>query len=165
MPPADAGARPRAVVVTVSDRSAAGVRADLSGPAAVEVLVAAGWHVEAPRVVPDGEESVRSAVAAAVADGAGLVLTLGGTGVGPRDRTPEGTRAVLDRELPGVAEVIRARGLLSTPTAALSRAVAGVAGHSMVVNLPGSPAAVRESLEVLVPLVPHVLEQLRGGDH
>ena len=156
---------PRAVVVTVSDRSASGVRSDRSGPAAVDALVAAGWQVDEPRVVPDGADSVRAAIEAAVGDGADLVLTLGGTGVGPRDRTPEGTRAVLDLELPGVAEVIRARGLLSTPTAALSRAVAGVAVHSMVVNLPGSPAAVRESLEVLVPLVPHVLDQLRGGDH
>lgn len=156
---------PRVAVVTVSDRSAAGVREDRSGPVAVEVLTALGWSVEALRVVADGAESVRTAVADAVAQGVDVVLTLGGTGVGPRDRTPEGTRAVLELELPGVAEVIRARGLLSTPTAALSRAVAGTAGHSLVVNLPGSPAAVRESLEVLVPLVPHVLEQLRGGDH
>ena len=159
------GAWPRVVLVTVSDRSAAGERPDLSGPAAAEMLTAAGWQVDEPRVVPDGEEPVRAAVAAAVAGGADVVLTLGGTGVGPRDRTPEGTRPVLDRELPGVAELVRARGLRSTPTAALSRGVAGVAGHSFVVNLPGSPAAVRESLEVLVPLVPHVLDQLRGGDH
>lgn len=158
-------AQRRARVITVSDRSAAGLRADLSGPAAAEVLTAAGWQVDAPRVVPDGEEPVRAALEQALTDGADLVLTLGGTGVGPRDRTPEGTRAVLDLEAPGVAEVIRARGLHSTPTAALSRGIAGTAGHSMVVNLPGSPAAVRESLEVLVPLVPHVLDRLRGGDH
>lgn len=157
--------RRRAVVITVSDRSAAGLREDLSGPAAAEALTQAGWSVDAPRVVPDGADPVRLALEEAVAEGADLVLTLGGTGVGPRDRTPEGTRAVLDLELPGVAEVIRARGLLSTPTAALSRGLAGTAGHSLVVNLPGSPAAVRESLEVLVPLVPHVLDQLRGGDH
>lgn len=153
------------MVVTVSDRSASGQRPDRSGPVAVEALVAAGFRVDPVVVIPDGVEPVRAALAAAVGADAALVLTLGGTGVSPRDRTPEGTRAVLDLELPGVSEAIRARGLLSTPTAALSRAVAGTAGHSLVVNLPGSPAAVRESLEVLVPLVPHVLEQLRGGDH
>lgn len=160
----------RAVVVTVSDRSAAGERADLSGPAARDGLVAAGLTDVVVRVVPDGEASVRDALTAAIADGARLILTLGGTGVGPRDRTPEATTALLDLDLPGVADVVRARGLLATPTAALSRGVAGIVGldagpGALVVNLPGSPKAVGESFEVLLPLVGHVIDQLGGGDH
>lgn len=160
----------RAVVVTVSDRSAAGERADLSGPAARDGLVAAGLTDVDVRVVPDGEASVREALTAAIADGARLILTLGGTGVGPRDRTPEATTALLDLDLPGVADVVRARGLAATPTAALSRGVAGIVGldagpGALVVNLPGSPKAVAESFEVLLPLVGHVIDQLGGGDH
>jgi molybdenum cofactor synthesis domain-containing protein len=156
---------PHAVVVTVSDRSARGQRPDLSGPAAAAALREAGLHVGEVVVVPDGTAPVRQALRQAVAAGADLVVTLGGTGVGPRDRTPEATRAVLDRELPGVAEAIRAAGRASTPTAALSRGVAGVVDHAFVVNLPGAPQAVREGVAVLAPLVAHVLDQLNGGDH
>lgn len=154
----------RAHVVTVSDRSAAGLRPDASGPLAVSLLTEAGFETSAS-VVADGAEPVADALRAALAAGARLVVTSGGTGVGPRDRTPEGTRAVLDREVPGIAELLRLRGLESSPHAALSRGLAGIAGDALVVNLPGSPRAVTESLGVLLPLVSHVLEQVAGGDH
>ena len=153
----------RAVVVTVSDRSAAGERVDLSGPAAAELLAAAGFAPEVV-VVPDGAASVEAALRTALASGARLVVTSGGTGVGPRDRTPEGTRAVLDREVPGLMELLRSAS--GKPHAFLTRGLAGVTdGGALVVNLPGSPRGVRESLATLLPLVPHVLDQLAGGDH
>lgn len=149
-------------VVTVSDRCASGQREDLSGPAARAALEASGWSVTAS-LVPDGEASVADAVRAALSAGARFVVTSGGTGVGPRDRTPEGTRRVLDREVPGIAELLR--GASGKPHAYLSRGVAGVTGRSLVVNLPGSPRAVTEGIDVLLPLVDHVLDQLDGGDH
>lgn len=155
---------PHAVVVTVSDRSAAGTRPDLSGPTASAALQQAGFTVEIV-VVPDGEASVRSCLISVLAHHPALVLTLGGTGIGPHDRTPEGTRPLLERELPGIAEVLRERGRRSIATAALGRGLAGVAGRSLVVNLPGSVGAVTESLEVLLPLLPHAFAQLVGGDH
>lgn len=157
-------------VITVSDRCAAGLVEDRSGPRLVEALVAAG-HAVVHRVIPDGEESVATAVREALVDGARLVVTTGGTGVAPRDRTPEGTRLVVDRELPGVAELLRAGGLAASPHAALSRGIAGVVdarvSHlgAFVVNLPGSPAAVRDSIPTVLALVDHVLAQLEGGDH
>ncbi len=162
--------RDAAHVVTVSDRSAAGVREDLSGPLAVRLLGAAGYDADAS-VVPDGAQSVARALREAVARGVRVVLTSGGTGVGPRDRTPEGTRMVIDRELPGLMELLRARGGEHAPHAYLSRGIAGtvdatsVHPGALVVNLPGKPDAVREGLEVLLPLVPHLLDQLAGGDH
>jgi len=153
------------VIITVSDRAAAGVRADASGPAAELAVRAAGYDDVAVVVVPDDVDAIRAELREAIAGAAALVLTLGGTGIGPRDRTPEATAAVLDLELPGVAEVLRERGRRATPTAALGRGRAGVAGGALVVNLPGSPRAAVESLEVLLPLVPHALDQLGGGDH
>jgi molybdenum cofactor synthesis domain-containing protein len=157
-------------VITVSDRSAAGLREDLSGPAIVALLEAAGYDVAAS-LVPDGEESVATALDAALATGVRVVITTGGTGVAPRDRTPEATRAAIDRELPGVAELLRAEGRAHSPHAALTRGIVGVTPAApgrpgaLIANLPGSPAAVREGMDVLLPLIPHILEQLDGGDH
>ena len=155
-------------VITVSDRCARGEAEDLSGPLAARLLADAGVRAEVV-VVPDGAESVRGALRAALAGGARVVLTTGGTGISPRDLTPEGTREVLARELPGLAEAIRARGAATVPAAVLSRGLAGIAagrdGEVLVVNAPGSPGAVRDALAVLGPLLPHVLDQLAGGDH
>jgi len=154
-------------VVTVSDRSARGVRPDAAGPRAVELLAAAGYAAELS-VVPDGVESAQAAIRAAIASGARLVITSGGTGVGPRDLTPEGTRPLLTREIPGIAEELRREGATHTRTAVLSRGLAGIAGDppgALVVNIPGSVKAVEQGLAVLLPLVPHILDQLDGGDH
>jgi molybdenum cofactor synthesis domain-containing protein len=161
------GAPLRARVITVSDRSARGERPDASGPRAVARLEAEG-HVVDSALVPDGAESVAEAIRSAIRDGVRLVITSGGTGVGPRDLTPEGTRPLLTRELPGIAEELRREGARKTKTAVLTRGLAGIAGDapgSLVVNLPGSVKAVDEGLDVLLPLVSHILSQLDGGDH
>lgn len=153
-------------VITVSDRSAAGLREDRGGPLAVSLLRDAGFDCGDPTVVPDGADSVEAALRAAVATGAGLVVTTGGTGISPTDRTPEGTARVLDREVPGIAEELRRRGLVDTPLAVISRGLAGIADPAtLVVNLPGSTRAVASGIAVLTELAPHVLDQLAGGDH
>ncbi|WFE45750.1 MogA/MoaB family molybdenum cofactor biosynthesis protein [Verrucosispora sp. WMMD1129] len=154
----------RARVVVASNRAAAGVYADTSGPLLVAGLRELGCTVSEPVVVPDGEP-VGQAVRAAVVDGFDVVLTSGGTGITPTDRTPDVTRALLDYEIPGIAEAIRAYSRDKVPTAALSRGVAGVAGRTLVVNLPGSTGGARDGLAVLGPILAHTIDQLRGGDH
>jgi molybdenum cofactor synthesis domain-containing protein len=154
-----------AAVVVASNRAAAGVYEDSTGPLLVTALRDAGFEVGEPAVVPDGEP-VGAAVRAAVEAGARAVLTTGGTGLTPTDRTPEVTRALLDREVPGVAEAIRAHGVAQgVATAALSRGVAGVCGDAFVVNLPGSRGGVQDGLAVVLPLLRHAVEQVRGSDH
>jgi molybdenum cofactor synthesis domain-containing protein len=157
----------RAAVLTISDSVTAGTRVDRSGPAVRDRLEQLGWLVTVMETVPD-EASQISARLAALADGGGLaaIFTTGGTGVAARDVTPEATRAAIHREIPGLAELMRARGRESTMLAVLSRAVAGTRGQVLIVNLPGSPKGAVESLDAIVEVVPHVLELLRGHtDH
>lgn len=155
----------RAVVVTCSTRAAAGVYPDRGGALLVETLRAWGASVPDATVVPDGP-AVTDAIEAALATGPDVLLTTGGTGLTPTDRTPEATRAFLSQEVPGLAEAIRARGVAhGIPTAVLSRGLAGLAGRVLVVNLPGSTGGVRDALEVLAGVLPHALSQARGGDH
>lgn len=154
----------KAVVITASNRAAAGVYSDRSGPIIVSWLAERGFSVSDPVVVPDGEP-VRLALVDAVSADADLVITTGGTGINPTDGTPEATRAVLDYEVPGLADVIRMSGWPRVPGSVLSRGVAGVAGRTLIVNLPGSTGGVRDGLDVLGSVVEHALDQLRGGDH
>lgn len=157
----------RAAVITISDRSAAGGRADESGPLAVAALRDAGFDCADAVVVPDGADSVERALQAEILAGVKLIVTSGGTGVGPRDETPEGTRRVVTREVPGIAEELRRRGAAEKPAGMLTRGVAGVVDpHGvLVVNLPGSPKGVASGMPVLLAVARHILDQLGGGDH
>lgn len=154
----------RAAVVTVSTRAAEGVYADEAGPRVVAMLVAAGFEVGEPLVVPDGRDGVRQAIVSAC-ERADVVVTNGGTGLHPKDQTPEATLDAVDRLAPGLAEAMRAASLTVTPMGMLSRAVAGLRGQTLVINLPGSPKAAAENLEVVLPTLAHAVDQLHGGDH
>jgi len=154
----------RAAVITVSDRSHGGLRHDSSGPLLAELLAALGFAVSEVVVVPDDAPLIAAAVARAV-DGHDLVVTTGGTGLAPRDVTPDAVRPLLDKEVPGLAEALRLENRNRVPTTILSRAVAGTIGATLVVTLPGSAGAVRDGVAVLAPVVGHAVAQLRGGDH
>lgn len=150
--------------MTVSTRAAAGVYADEAGPRVVELLAGAGFAVGEPVVVPDGRDGVRQAIVSAC-EQADVVVTNGGTGLHPKDQTPEATLDAVDRLAPGIPEAMRAASLAITPMAMLSRGVAGLRGQTLVINLPGSPKAAVENLAVVLPTLGHAVDQLRGGDH
>ena len=153
----------RAAIVTVSDSVAQATREDLSGPAVRRVLEGAGWTIKSTEVLPDDFSLIRERLGALTSDiDVDAVFTTGGTGLGPRDRTPEATTSVMERSLPGVAEMMRREGMKRTPLAALSRAVAGMKGRTLLVNLPGSPQGAEESLRAILEVLPHAVDVVRG---
>jgi molybdenum cofactor synthesis domain-containing protein len=156
----------RALAITVSNRAAAGIYEDRSGPVLADLLRAAGCDVvDGPLVVPDGE-AVERALRDSVTQGYDVAVTTGGTGLTPTDLTPEMTRRVLDREIPGIPEALRAAGAAAgIPSAILSRGLAGIAARTLIVNLPGSSGGVRDGMKVLQPILAHAVDQIRGGDH
>lgn len=162
----EAGITPEAVrrahVITVSDRASAGTMSDESGPALVAALKHAGFEVTGPEVVSDRRERISEGIIAAASGGADIVVTTGGTGLGPRDVTPQATAALIDFEVPGIGEVMRRAGAASTPLAALSRAMAGVRGRTLIINVPGSVKGATESLAAAMPLLDHAVQLLHG---
>ncbi len=155
----------RAAVVTISDKGYTGQREDVSGPMLADLVREMDAEVVRRKIVPDEREQiVRLLVNLADELGVDLVLTTGGTGVTPRDVTPEATKAVIEREMPGLAEILRFEGYRQTPLAVISRGVAGIRGRTLIVNLPGSPNAVREGMETLSPILPHAIQMIRGED-
>ena len=155
----------RAAVITASNRSSRGERDDTSGHLLADLLRELGCVVGDVTVVPDDVPAIQAALRTALASGADVVVTTGGTGVTPTDVTPEATRPLLEREVPGIAEAIRLASRERVPTSVLSRGLAGTVGAALVVNLPGSPGGVKDGVAVLTPILGHVLSQLRGGDH
>lgn len=151
-------------VIIASTRAATGAYEDRCGPVITDWLTGRGFIVPLPEVVADGDP-VGLALGSAVRDGVDVVITSGGTGISPTDGTPEATCAVLDYQIPGLADAIRRAGLPKVPTAVLSRGVCGVAGRTLVINLPGSTGGVRDGLGVLADVLDHALDQLAGGDH
>jgi molybdenum cofactor synthesis domain-containing protein len=148
-------------ILTLSDRSARGERADASGPALAELIHAQGWSVVRQEILPDDESAIRAALTEWADSGqVDIILTTGGTGFAPRDITPEATRAVIQRDAPGLAETMRAESLKKTPHAMLSRAVAGIRGRTLIVNLPGSPKGALENLQTIMPVLPHAVQLL-----
>jgi molybdenum cofactor biosynthesis protein B len=156
------GVKNRAHVITVSDRSSGDKMLDKSGPAVVEILMQRDFEVSGPEIVPDEQNLIADTIVAAVNKGANLVITTGGTGLGPRDVTPQATVSVIDYEVPGIGELMRRAGETMTPMAALSRSIAGVRGSTLILNVPGSIKGAIESLDAVVPLLPHALQLLRG---
>jgi molybdopterin adenylyltransferase len=153
----------KAHVITVSDGVTAGTREDVSGPALQNLLRQAGLQVSDPEVVPDTHERITDAIVAAVVAGADLVVTTGGTGLGPRDVTPQATSMLIDYEVPGLSELMRSVGAVKTPMAVLSRGVAGVRGHTLILNVPGSMKGATESLEAVMPVLGHAIQLLHGN--
>ena len=163
-PPADDPARVTIAVLTISDGVSRGEREDLGGPAAAELVAPLG-DIVAREVVPDDRSAIEATLFRYCERDVRLVLTTGGTGLGPRDVTPEATRAVIEREVPGLAEAMRSASLAKTPLAMLSRGVGGARGRTLIVNLPGSPKGVRECLEVVLPVLSHAAHIMLGGGH
>ena len=150
-------------MITVSDGVSAGTREDVSGPALVTLLQNADFEVSGPEVVPDTQDRISDAIVGAVVNGADFVVTTGGTGLGPRDVTPQATSMLIDYEVPGLGELMRRAGQASTPMAALSRGLAGVRGHALILNVPGSKRGATESLEAVIPVLGHAVQLLHGN--